>query len=608
MTCSGVHRKLGTHISQVRSVTLDTWTPTQIARFQKLGNSKAEAYFEACLPAEYRRPHSSDSMPMEAFIRDKYERRRYITVENGGLGGEDPTSASRVGSQGARRSGLGPRPAQRSTQTHRYDDGGRPAAPTSYAARFGGGAGGNAGLATGGGNKSRAMQATRALARAATVQELAKMGFATPLALRAVEASDGDLHRALDWLLRNAGGDNSKTGAAPSSTSQPPAKKLMPDLLDFGADDFPASPPPQQQQQQQRTTAPPPPHVSDFADFGDFESALPSPPASAAPAAAGVVAKAAAVTASTTSKQAQMPLRQALADFYKPGATPAARGTQPSAGRARPITTGLQPHAGGALRSPTSPGGVGAPSLPLRPTLSPTAFAYRTSPRSGGSAPGPVQMAQRKEATGMPTINLGELARAAKTQMKVKAVVKQASNGTANGAVNVLSASGAHVSQPQPLPQPQSQSQPQSQPPPPPMQDAAMLPTSDGPSPPSPSKESAEQNGTAKEHGLADNAGKAREGEKEEESEAPEEPEEEEDPFAALSMMALSSATLKKKKAVAQPSNAEPVVKKSVTMETASEAEVAVPRAGSVENGQISEPPTEKTVTTTADIDDLLGL
>ncbi|ESR54647.1 hypothetical protein CICLE_v100239431mg, partial [Citrus x clementina] len=34
MQCSGIHRSLGVHISKVRSTTLDTWLPEQVAFMQ----------------------------------------------------------------------------------------------------------------------------------------------------------------------------------------------------------------------------------------------------------------------------------------------------------------------------------------------------------------------------------------------------------------------------------------------------------------------------------------------------------------------------------------------------------------------------------------------
>ncbi|KAJ6767172.1 ADP-RIBOSYLATION FACTOR GTPASE-ACTIVATING PROTEIN AGD5 [Salix purpurea] len=37
MQCSGAHRSLGVHISKVRSATLDTWLPEQIAFIQSMG-------------------------------------------------------------------------------------------------------------------------------------------------------------------------------------------------------------------------------------------------------------------------------------------------------------------------------------------------------------------------------------------------------------------------------------------------------------------------------------------------------------------------------------------------------------------------------------------
>jgi stromal membrane-associated protein len=39
--CSGFHRGMGTHISRVKSVDLDTWTDEQLQNIVKWGNNRA---------------------------------------------------------------------------------------------------------------------------------------------------------------------------------------------------------------------------------------------------------------------------------------------------------------------------------------------------------------------------------------------------------------------------------------------------------------------------------------------------------------------------------------------------------------------------------------
>ncbi|XP_063299048.1 stromal membrane-associated protein 1 isoform X1 [Pelobates fuscus] len=73
--CAGIHRNLGVHISRVKSVNLDQWTPEQIQCMQDMGNTKARVLYEGNLPENFRRPQTDQSV--EFFIRDKYERKKY---------------------------------------------------------------------------------------------------------------------------------------------------------------------------------------------------------------------------------------------------------------------------------------------------------------------------------------------------------------------------------------------------------------------------------------------------------------------------------------------------------------------------------------------------
>ena len=84
MQCSGIHRSLGVHISKVRSATLDTWLPEQVAFIQSMGNEKANSYWEAELPSNY------DRVGIENFIRAKYEDKRWVARDT------KPMSPSRL--------------------------------------------------------------------------------------------------------------------------------------------------------------------------------------------------------------------------------------------------------------------------------------------------------------------------------------------------------------------------------------------------------------------------------------------------------------------------------------------------------------------------------
>ncbi|KAK0543822.1 ARF GAP with effector function(s) [Tilletia horrida] len=71
--CSGIHRSMGTHISKVKSIDLDIWTPEQMESIQKWGNKRCNLYWEAHLKAGHVPPDHK----IESFIRSKYELRRW---------------------------------------------------------------------------------------------------------------------------------------------------------------------------------------------------------------------------------------------------------------------------------------------------------------------------------------------------------------------------------------------------------------------------------------------------------------------------------------------------------------------------------------------------
>ncbi|KAF5377200.1 hypothetical protein D9615_006473 [Tricholomella constricta] len=100
--CSGIHRGMGTHISKVKSVDLDTWTPEQMESIQKWGNHLANLYWEAHLKPGHVPPEHK----MESFIRSKYESRRWA------LDGPPPIDPSVLANGAQVQSSPAPQPQQ----------------------------------------------------------------------------------------------------------------------------------------------------------------------------------------------------------------------------------------------------------------------------------------------------------------------------------------------------------------------------------------------------------------------------------------------------------------------------------------------------------------
>ncbi|KAH0530753.1 hypothetical protein TsFJ059_005341 [Trichoderma semiorbis] len=73
MRCAAIHRKLGTHISKVKSLSMDAWTNEQVDNMRKVGNTTSNKIYNpenktASVPIDVDEADSA----MERFIRQKY--------------------------------------------------------------------------------------------------------------------------------------------------------------------------------------------------------------------------------------------------------------------------------------------------------------------------------------------------------------------------------------------------------------------------------------------------------------------------------------------------------------------------------------------------------
>eukprot|EP00188_Purpureofilum_apyrenoidigerum_P000391 Plantae.Rhodophyta-Purpureofilum_apyrenoidigerum.ctg11666.p1 GENE.Plantae.Rhodophyta-Purpureofilum_apyrenoidigerum.ctg11666~~Plantae.Rhodophyta-Purpureofilum_apyrenoidigerum.ctg11666.p1 ORF type:complete len:397 (-),score=56.71 Plantae.Rhodophyta-Purpureofilum_apyrenoidigerum.ctg11666:1281-2471(-) len=224
--CSGLHRNLGVHISTVRSTTLDTWTPKQIEEIQRKGNNYGKQMYEACVPANFRRPDTNDTAQIERWIRDKYEKKLFMRKEDGGRGGE-ATSRDR------RQVSLGPRSM------------------------------------VGGGENS-------------DVRKMVEMGFDHAESAAALARCGGDVSSAIEMLLSNPRHKTHgpsvrvpypKVNQKRLHPTQPPEPKPAEvNLIDFGFED--SKPHAEPASVQTQFSSQPKNNVTDdFADFSAFESA-----------------------------------------------------------------------------------------------------------------------------------------------------------------------------------------------------------------------------------------------------------------------------------------------------------------------------------------------
>ncbi|KAH8829212.1 hypothetical protein DL96DRAFT_1679653 [Flagelloscypha sp. PMI_526] len=81
VNCASIHRKIGTHVTKVKSITMDAWTKEQVERMREMGNLNSNAIFN---PNETRFPPPPNTVDperdseLELYIRNKYEYKKFF--------------------------------------------------------------------------------------------------------------------------------------------------------------------------------------------------------------------------------------------------------------------------------------------------------------------------------------------------------------------------------------------------------------------------------------------------------------------------------------------------------------------------------------------------
>ncbi|RMY24459.1 hypothetical protein D0865_16399 [Hortaea werneckii] len=117
MRCAGLHRKLGTHLSKVKSLSMDSWTSDQVESMKKTGNIVSNQLFN---PKSVRAdiPIDADEVEgaMERYIRRKYEHREFAAGNSNNMLGaatRQNTGSTGTGSWSEEPPPLPPKPGKK---------------------------------------------------------------------------------------------------------------------------------------------------------------------------------------------------------------------------------------------------------------------------------------------------------------------------------------------------------------------------------------------------------------------------------------------------------------------------------------------------------------
>ncbi|KAJ1889190.1 Gtpase activating protein [Kickxella alabastrina] len=353
--CGGFHRHIGTHITKVKSINLDNWTPEQMEHFGRIGNKRANAYFNPH-PEQHTAPRSDRDI--ERYIRDKYEHRRFVDHRNGVA---DPTTADGQSGRPMSPQQQSPSTSNEASALTRLREMGFVNVRDNHAAlkRFSFNVDASAAYLRG---EAPTPQINAADYR---VQQLLNMGFDhIGQNIRALELCAGDVHRAIELLLSNNPPPRSSASpAAPSPrVATPPTQAQKPSAAPANllSDDFfgasPVMSPPQPNAAANLSdmfgglsmaTASAPAVAAKshdpFGDFGDFLSATPSatlapapapapatiPSVATAPGTVSTIAPQAAISSPTSQGGQSMFNNAFIMSLYSKA--PASSGTQPQA-------------------------------------------------------------------------------------------------------------------------------------------------------------------------------------------------------------------------------------------------------------------------------------